>query len=77
MYLWLTIPKSTKKNHVLENSESLNFQLPDEAVKILDHLHNDLRVVPIDDMQHKLAANMKDGYKLNNFSCTLPKQNEY
>ena len=73
----LTIPKSTKKNHVLENYVSLNFQLPDEAMKILDDLHNDFRVVPINDMQHKLAANMKDGYKLNNFSCTLPKQNEY
>ena len=70
----LTIPKSTKKNHVLENYESLNFQLPDEAMKILDDLHNDFRVVPINDMQHKLAANMKDGYKLNRAYVDLPGQ---
>ena len=71
----LTIPKSTKKEHVSENYESLNFQLTDAAMKVLDELNNGLRVVPIENMQQKLDTNMKDGYKLNNSYCNLPQSN--
>ena len=71
----LTIPKSTKKEHVFENYESLNFQLPSMAVKSLDQMHNNLRVVPIENMQQKLDTKMMDGYKLNNSLCSLPPSN--
>ena len=71
----LTIPKSTKREHVSENYDSLNFQLNDGAMKVLNELHNNLRVVPIKNMQQKLDINLKDGYKLNNSYCNLPQSN--
>ena len=71
----LTIPKSTKREHVSENYDSLNFQLNDGAMKVLNELHNNLRVVPIKNMQQKLDTNLKDGYKLNNSYCNLPQSN--
>ncbi len=69
----LTIPKSTKKEHVFENYESLNFELPDAAMEILDQLHNNLRVVPIENLQQKLDSNLADGYKLKQSPCYFPK----
>ena len=69
----LTIPKSTKKEHVFENYETLNFELPNEAMDILDQLHSNLRVVPIENLQQKLDSNMEDGYKLKQSPCYFPK----
>ena len=71
----LTIPKSTKKKHISENYDSLNFKLRDGAMKVLDELHNNLRVVPIENMRQKLDTNLKDGYKLNNSYCNFPQSN--
>jgi len=69
----LTIPKSTKKEHVFENYECLNFELPDEAMEILNQLHSNLRVIPIENLQQKLDSNMEDGYKLKQSPCNFPK----
>lgn len=71
----LTIPKSTKKEHISENYDSLNFKLNDGAMNVLDELHNNLRVVPIENLRQKLDTNLKDGYKLNNSYCNLPQSN--
>ena len=72
----LTIPKSTKKEHISENYDSLNFKLNESAMNILDELHNNLRVVPIENLRQKLDTNLKDGYKLNNSYCNLPQSNK-
>ena len=68
----LTIPKSTKKEHIRENFLALDFELPDFAMEILDNLHTNMRLVDIDNIQQRLDQDLPDGYKMKNFSCILP-----
>ena len=69
----LTIPKSTKKHRVMENIKSLDFELPNAAMTILDELHSNLRVVDLDGVRQRLEQDMPDGYKMKNSHCILPK----
>lgn len=70
----LTIPKSTKKERVLENYQSLDFQLPNTAMEILNGLHNNFRIIELDNVRQRLDNDhLVDGYKLKKFTCILPK----
>ena len=39
---------------------------------LLDNLHNDFRVIKLEDMQEKIDKDMPDGYKMKLFHCSLP-----
>ena len=41
-------------------------------MKLLDKLHNDYRVIKLEDMQEKIDKDMPDGYKMKLFHCSLP-----
>lgn len=68
----LTIPKSTKKERVLENFEALDFELPDSSMEILDNLHQDFRVIALENVEAKLDTDLPDGYKMSKFPCSFP-----
>ena len=52
--------------------KSIEFELPEESMKLLDKLHNDYRVIKLEDMQEKIDKDMPDGYKMKLFHCSLP-----
>ena len=44
---YINYSKVNQKEHISENYDSLNFKLNDGAMKVLDELNNNLRVVPV------------------------------
>ena len=54
--------------------QSLTFELPQEAMDILDNLHTDMRIIDIDlqKFKTKLERNLPDGYKMKDYPCSLP-----
>lgn len=60
----VTIPKSTKKQRVWENSQVFDFQLSAEHMQVLDGFPPCLRAVDPATIQAKIDDNKPDGYKL-------------
>jgi len=71
-----TIPKSTKKSRILENFQSIDFELSEDSMLVLDELHiNNYRVINLEDMQERIDKDLPDGYKMKMFPCSLPNTN--
>lgn len=60
----VTIPKSTKKQRVRENSQVFDFELSKEHMQVLDSFPPCLRAVDPHAIQAKIDDNKPDGYKL-------------
>lgn len=70
----VTIPKSTKLERVLENSQVFDFTLNDEDMTILNSLHDGRRMVDLSGLQDKIDHPLPDGYKLKLFHQQLVKE---
>lgn len=60
----VTIPKSTKEERVLENSQVFDFELSNDQMEILNELNQNMKVIDRDSIQAKVDANLPDGYRL-------------
>lgn len=68
----VTIPKSTRKERVLENSLIFDFKLTEEDTLVLDSLHDGRRCVDVSQVQAKIDGNLCDGYKLHHTTERQP-----
>jgi hypothetical protein len=58
------IPKSTRKERVIENVSVFDFKLDDQDMHILDNLHDGRRYCDPIEIQNKIDDNLPDGHKL-------------